>query len=67
MKPSSGSSGSVMNEQVPAQYKGHVGWYTVKVEHPDDALRVSKAIDGSLPIHPLRRTPIQRRRLLPGG
>jgi putative ABC transport system permease protein len=32
-------------EQVPAQYKGHVGWYTVKVEHPDDALRVSKAID----------------------
>jgi putative ABC transport system permease protein len=33
------------DEQVPAQYKGHVGWYTVKVEHPDDALRVSKAID----------------------
>ncbi len=32
-------------EQVPAQYKGHVGWYTVKVEHPDDSLRVSKAID----------------------
>ncbi|HEY5028650.1 MAG TPA: FtsX-like permease family protein [Candidatus Angelobacter sp.] len=32
-------------EQVPAQYKGHVGWYTVKIEHPDDALRVSKAID----------------------
>src|SRR6185437_16040388 len=25
--------------------KGHVGWYTVKVEHPDDALRISKAID----------------------
>lgn len=33
------------DEQVPPQYKGHVGWYTVKVEHPDDALRVSKAID----------------------
>ncbi|MGC2698180.1 MAG: FtsX-like permease family protein [Candidatus Angelobacter sp.] len=32
-------------EQVPAQYKGHVGWYTVKVEHPDDSLPVSKAID----------------------
>ena len=45
MKPSSGSSGNGYEEQVPAQYKGHVGWYTVKVEHPDDALRVSKAID----------------------
>lgn len=33
------------DEQVPAQYKGHVGWYTVKVEHPDDSLRISKAID----------------------
>ena len=33
------------DEQVPPQYKGHVGWYTVKVEHPDDSLRVSKAID----------------------
>jgi putative ABC transport system permease protein len=32
-------------EQVPAQYKGNVGWYTVKVEHPDDSLRISKAID----------------------
>jgi putative ABC transport system permease protein len=32
-------------EQVPAQYKGHVGWYTVKVDHPDDSLRISKAID----------------------
>ena len=34
-----------LDEQVPAQYKSHVGWYTVKVEHPDDSLRVSKAID----------------------
>jgi putative ABC transport system permease protein len=34
------------DEQVPAQYKGHVGWYTVKLEHPDDSLRISKAIDG---------------------
>jgi len=32
-------------EQVPAQYKGHVGWYTIKIDHPDDALRVSRAID----------------------
>lgn len=35
-----------LDEQVPAQYKSHVGWYTVKVEHPDDSLRISKAIDG---------------------
>ena len=34
-----------LDEQVPAQYKSHVGWYTVKVDHPDDSLRVSKAID----------------------
>jgi putative ABC transport system permease protein len=34
-----------LDEQVPAQYKSHVGWYTIKVEHPDDALRVSRAID----------------------
>jgi putative ABC transport system permease protein len=34
-----------LEEQVPAQYKGHVGWYTVKIEKPDDALRISKAID----------------------
>jgi putative ABC transport system permease protein len=34
-----------LDEQAPAQYKGHVGWYTVKIDKPDDALRVSKAID----------------------
>ncbi len=34
-----------LDEQVPAQYKSHVGWYTIKVEHPDDSLRISKAID----------------------
>jgi putative ABC transport system permease protein len=34
-----------LDEQVPAQYKSHVGWYTVKVDHPDDSLRISKAID----------------------
>jgi putative ABC transport system permease protein len=34
-----------LDEQVPAQYKGHVGWYTVKIDKPDDALRISKTID----------------------
>jgi putative ABC transport system permease protein len=34
-----------LNEQVPAQYKSHVGWYTVKLERPDDSLRISRAID----------------------
>jgi putative ABC transport system permease protein len=34
-----------LDEQVPAQYKSHVGWYTVKLERPDDSLRISKAID----------------------
>jgi len=33
------------DEQVPAQYKGHVGWYTVKLDRPEDALRITKAID----------------------
>jgi putative ABC transport system permease protein len=34
-----------LEEQVPPQFKGHVGWYTVKIDKPDDALRISKAID----------------------
>jgi putative ABC transport system permease protein len=34
-----------LEEQVPERLKGQVGWYTVKVEHPDDSLRISKAID----------------------
>ncbi len=34
-----------LDEQVPQQFKGHVGWYTVKIDKPDDALRVSRAID----------------------
>jgi putative ABC transport system permease protein len=35
------------DEKVPptSSYKGMIGWYTVKVEHPDDSLRVAKAID----------------------
>ncbi|HKB79339.1 MAG TPA: FtsX-like permease family protein [Thermoanaerobaculia bacterium] len=32
-------------EHVPDRVKGLVGWYTVKLNSPDDALRVSKAID----------------------
>jgi putative ABC transport system permease protein len=34
-----------LEEQRPDRMKGQVGWYTVKVEHPDDSLRISKAID----------------------
>jgi len=34
-----------LEEQAPERLKGHVGWYTVKVEHPDDSLRISKTID----------------------
>jgi putative ABC transport system permease protein len=34
-----------LEEQVPDRLKGQVGWYTVKVDHPDDSLRISKAID----------------------
>ena len=32
-------------ERVPQHFKGQVGWYTVKLDSPDDAVRVSKAID----------------------
>ena len=32
-------------ERVPERDKGQVGWYTVKLASPDDAVRVSKAID----------------------
>ncbi len=32
-------------EKVPQDFKGSVGWYTVKLNNPDDALRVSSAID----------------------
>jgi putative ABC transport system permease protein len=32
-------------ERVPERDKGQVGWYTVKLDSPDDAVRVSKAID----------------------
>jgi len=32
-------------ERIPAGIKGQVGWYVVKLESPDDAVRVAKAID----------------------
>lgn len=35
------------DEKVPAasSYKDMVGWYTVKIENPDDSVRIAKAID----------------------
>lgn len=37
----------LFDEKVPASssYKGMVGWYTVKLDSPDDSLRIAKAID----------------------
>jgi putative ABC transport system permease protein len=35
----------LFEEKVPERYKGNVGWYTVRVDNPDDSLRVAKAID----------------------
>lgn len=32
-------------EHVPDALKGQVGWYVIRVETPDDAVRVAKAID----------------------
>jgi len=32
-------------ERVPQSYKGNVGWYVLKVDNPDDAPRIAKAID----------------------
>jgi len=32
-------------ERIPERIKGQVGWYTVKLASPDEAVRVSKAID----------------------
>jgi putative ABC transport system permease protein len=32
-------------ERVPDRFKGLVGWYTLRVENPDDAGRIAKAID----------------------
>jgi putative ABC transport system permease protein len=32
-------------ERVPESFKGQIGWYTVKLDSPDDAIRVAKTID----------------------
>jgi len=32
-------------ERVPQSFKGNVGWYVLKLDEPDDAPRVAKAID----------------------
>ena len=32
-------------ENVPQRFKGNVGWYTLRLDSPDDAVRVAKAID----------------------
>ncbi len=34
-----------LEERVEERFKGNIGWYTVKLTSPDDAVRVSKAID----------------------
>jgi putative ABC transport system permease protein len=32
-------------ERVPESFKGQIGWYVLRLDSPDDAVRVSKAID----------------------
>jgi len=32
-------------ERIPERFKGQIGWYTVRLDSPDDAVRVAKAID----------------------
>ena len=34
-----------LEERFPERLKGKVGWYTVRVENPDDSVRIAKAID----------------------
>jgi putative ABC transport system permease protein len=34
-----------LDESMPANYKGQIGWYVLKLDTPDDAIRVAKAID----------------------
>src|SRR6266704_4136601 len=33
------------DENIPSTIKGSIGWYVLKLENPDDAVRVAKAID----------------------
>jgi putative ABC transport system permease protein len=32
-------------ERVPQSFKGQIGWYVVRIDNPDDAPRIAKAID----------------------
>src|SRR5246500_6037223 len=32
-------------EKIPAAIKGQIGWYVLRVDNPDDAPRIAKAID----------------------
>jgi putative ABC transport system permease protein len=32
-------------ERMPQSFKGNIGWYVLKLESPDDAVRVAKSID----------------------
>lgn len=32
-------------ERVPESFKGNIGWYVLRVDNPDDAPRIAKAID----------------------
>lgn len=34
-----------LKESVPERLKGQVGWYVIRLESPDDAVRVAKAVD----------------------
>jgi putative ABC transport system permease protein len=34
-----------LEERLPDRRKGQVGWYTVRLDNPDDATRIAKAID----------------------
>ena len=45
MKRSSGFNGIISRKRCQQNDKGTVGWYIVKVDNPDDSLRVPKAID----------------------
>jgi len=36
-----------LEEKSPEWNKGRIGWYALRIENPDDALRVTKAIDES--------------------
>ena len=33
-------------ERMPQTFKGNIGWYVLKIDNPEDAPRIAKAIDG---------------------